>query len=258
MILVENVFQHYGIRPVLKHISFAVKAGELVAVMGPNGMGKSTLLAVMAGMLSPQKGYVEIDGKRRRRTEEEELAVRQVTYFLPATPWLPPNITGRAYLVAIGRIYSVEDEHLFEHVDRLFTLFNLTEKADSLISSYSTGQTKKLAVAGALVSEAKVLILDEPFSGGLDPSGLLALRKVLKRLAEDDKITVCMATPVPEFVEELAHRVIVLKDGEVLACATPEELRKQAGCEGNLEEVLEEMINPQTLANVEQYLEGRE
>ena len=89
MIQLQQVTQHYGVRPVLRRIDLTIETGELVAVIGPNGMGKSTLLSVMAGVLSPQHGKVLIDGLERKSTVEQELAIRQRTVFLPDRPWLP-------------------------------------------------------------------------------------------------------------------------------------------------------------------------
>ncbi|MCP6726047.1 ATP-binding cassette domain-containing protein, partial [Klebsiella pneumoniae] len=85
--------------------------------------------------------------------------------------------------------------------------------ADWPIRSYSNGQQKKVAICGALVSEAAVLMLDEPFSGGLDPAGIMALKRVLRRRVEHDGATVVMTTPVPELVEELADRIALISDG---------------------------------------------
>src|ERR1035438_6624358 len=102
MINVVDVTQHYGVRPMLRQINLRANEGELLALMGPNGMGKSTLLAVMAGVLTPQRGYVEIDGKRRRSSEENELTIRKQVVYLPDHPWLPRNRTGREFLMAIG------------------------------------------------------------------------------------------------------------------------------------------------------------
>jgi ABC-type nitrate/sulfonate/bicarbonate transport system ATPase subunit len=95
MIEVSHISHHYGVKPVLQDVTLSVGAGELVALMGPNGMGKSTLMAIMAGVLWPLKGYVEIDGKRRRSNEENELAIRQKVVYLTAEPWLPSLRTGR-------------------------------------------------------------------------------------------------------------------------------------------------------------------
>ncbi len=253
MIKVVGLTQHYGVRPVLKNIDFHVKPGELVTVMGPNGMGKTTLLAAVAGALWPQKGYVEIDGLKRRSSEEAELEIRQKTVFLPADPWLPELMTGRDFLLAVGRVYAVEDEGLIDHVEGLVRLFNLTDKADSAIGSYSDGQKKKIALCSAMVTDAKVMILDEPFSGGLDPSGILALKKVLQRLAEREDITLLMATPVPELVEELAHRIAVIRNGEIVAYDTPDGLRQFTGVKGDLQEVLEQLLDPHTQENIDHY-----
>ena len=104
MIDVVDLTQHYGIKPVLRGVNLQVGRGEVVALLGPNGMGKTTLLAAMAGVLSPQKGYVEIDGLRRKSSVENELAIRKKTVYLPDRPWLPVMRTGREFLLAVGRL----------------------------------------------------------------------------------------------------------------------------------------------------------
>ena len=254
MIRIVNISQHYGIRPVLKNINMEIQTGELAVVMGPNGMGKTTLLMVIAGTLSPQKGYVEIDGKQRRKTEEDELAIRKRVVFIPANPWLPDYLTGREYLVSIGNLYDVEDERLMDHIDRVLELFHLTDKQDTPMGAYSTGQRKKIALAGALVTQAPILLLDEPFSGGLDSSGILALKNILGRLAQRDDMTILMTTPVPEIVEEIANRIAILRDGELIAFDTAEGLRNQSGCQGPLGEVLETLLRPGTHDSISRYL----
>lgn len=256
MIEAVHIVQHYGIRPVLKDVSLEVHSGELVALMGPNGMGKSTLLAAIAGVLSPQKGYVEIDGVRRRSSIEGERGIRKKIYCLPDHPWLPMQRTAREFILDVGRIYEVDDEHMLNHAERLLDLFALTARADSPITSLSNGQQKKVAVCAALISDAPILLLDEPFSGGLDPSSLMALRKVMQHLAHRDDVTIVMATPVPEIVEGLADRVAIIRDGELVVCDTPEGLREQAGGANTLEQVLEEIINPQTLEHLDRYFKG--
>ena len=108
-----------------------------------------------------------------------------------------------------------------------------------------------------MITEARILILDEPFSGGLDSSALLALSQVLKRLADRKDVTVVMAVPVPELVESLAHKIAIIAHGKILAYDTAEGLRKIAGCTGGLPEVLEELIHPDVFENIESYLQGR-
>ena len=256
MIRVVDVTHHYGVRPVLWHVNLEISKGELIAVLGPNGMGKTTLLGVIAGALWPLKGHVEIDGLRRRASEQDELAIRRRVAYLPDRPWLPGNRTGREFLLAVGRLYDIEDDRRMNHVDRLLRLFDLDKEGDWPIRSYSNGQQKKISLCSALVTEAPVLILDEPFSGGLDPSGIIALKKVLQHLAADCDVTVVMAAPVPELVEEVAHRIAILADGRVTAFDTADGLRRQAGCSGPLAEVFERLVHPQTMDNLRQYFEG--
>lgn len=253
MIRVVNVTQHYGVRPILRDLSLEVQGGELLVLMGPNGMAKSTLLSVMAGLLTPQRGYVEIEGKVRRSSVEAEREIRRRVVYLPDQAWLPLLQTGREFLMSVGQLYAVEDLRLMDHVDRLLDLFQMKEHADTPIRSYSSGQRKKIALSGALVTEAPIMLLDEPFSGGLDPSAILALKQVLKRMAERTDVTIALATPVPELVEELAERVAVMRAGQIIACDTIDNLRRIAGTSGPLSEVYERLTSPQTLDRIERY-----
>lgn len=257
VISVKNVWHHYGIRPILKDISFDVERGELVVVMGPNGMGKSTLLGVIGGILHPIKGHVNIDGKIRRNSIEEEKAIREQVVYLPDDPFLPPRLTGREFLLAVSELYSVDGLKAMEHAEKLFEVFDLKEKADSPISSYSTGQKKKLGLCSALITEVPILILDEPFSGGLDSAALLAMSKILKMMADRDDITVIMAVPVPELVEPIADKIAIIANGELKAYDTPENIKQQAGGDCSLAESLEKLAHPDRIDTLENYLESR-
>lgn len=253
MIKVIQVSHHYGIRPVLRDISFEVKRGELVTLMGPNGVGKSTLLGIVAGLIGPAKGAVEIGGLRRRETEEQELQVRKQVAFLADQPWLPEFKTGREWLMAVGQVYEIESERLMDHIGRLLALFQLSEKSEAPIRTYSNGQKKKIAICGALVTEAPVLVMDEPFTGGLDPAAILALGRVLKHLAERKQATILMASQIAEMIEPLATRIAILEGTQLKAYDTLEGLRQQTGCAGALPEVFEKLVHPQTLEQIENY-----
>lgn len=257
MIDIVNVWHHYGVRPVLRNVSLRVNAGELVVVMGPNGMGKTTLLSVTAGLIAPLKGFVAIDGLRRRSSIENEIAIRRKVAYLPATGYTPGHHTGRQFLLSVGRVYGVEEERLMDHAEKLLELFDLAEQADQWIAGYSSGQQKKIAVCSALIAETPVMVLDEPFSGGLDSSALLALSGVLKRLAAERGTTVLMAVPVPELVEGLAHRVALIQAGDIVAYDTVDGLRKQAGFDGPLPEVIERIVHPGGSDKLAKYFEGR-
>ncbi|MCI0747371.1 MAG: ABC transporter ATP-binding protein [Verrucomicrobia subdivision 3 bacterium] len=253
MIKVIDVSHHYGVRPVLSHINLEVRAGELLVVMGPNGVGKSTLLGIIAGLIAPAKGYVEVNGLRRREREEIELQIRRQVGFLPDHPWLPEFMTGREWLLAIGELYDIDPDRFMDHIPRVLELFQLSDKGDAPIRTYSNGQKKKIAICGVLVSEAPILILDEPFTGGLDASAILALSRLLKHLADCADVTVVLASQVPEIVENLAHRIAILGSNRLVACDTMERLRAQTSGSGSLLEVFEELVNPETLEHIESY-----
>lgn len=254
MIEVVNVWHHYGIKPVLKDVSLKVEPGELIAVMGPNGMGKSTLLALIGGILHPIKGHVSIDGIRRRSSAEDELEIRKKMVYLPDDPYLPLMFSGRQFLLSVGRLYDIEEQRLMEHIDMLLPLFDLEDKADSPIQSYSTGQRKKIGLCSALVAEPSIFVLDEPFSGGLDSAALLSMGKILKNLADRKDVTVVMAVPVPELVEPIAHKIAIVANGEIVAYDSAQGLRRQTSCDGPLPEVLEKFLHPNIVEDLDNYI----
>jgi ABC-type multidrug transport system ATPase subunit len=255
VIELHEVTQHYGVRPVLRGINLRIERGEVVVILGPNGMGKTTLLGVMAGVLAPQRGEILIDGLRRRGSEEEELAIRKRTVYLPDQPWLPANRTAREFILAVGRLYDVDEERLMNHVDQLLNLFDLWDQGDSPIRSLSAGQKKKAALSSALVTEAPILLLDEPFSGGLDPSGILTLKRIIQHHARRKEATVVLTSPVPELVEEIATRIVVLHDGEILAFDTLDGLQRMTGYRGPLDQVLQRLIFPETSQKLDTYFQ---
>lgn len=253
MIELTDVWQYYSSKVVLRGVSLSVASGEVVVLMGPNGMGKSTILSVMAGLVSPMSGHVKIDGKQRRSSVEDELAIRRKTFHLPAQPKLPSGLTGREWIVGIGRAWGVPDMRLFEHVDRLISIFAMEDVIDSTPSSCSTGQRQKIALAGMLASEAKVLLLDEPFSGGLDPLGISAIRRIIEHMAHQGEHTIVIATPVPELVQDFADRVAIVVDGTIIACDSPRELQRQTATD-RLDLAYEKLVRPGDRSAVDAYI----
>lgn len=254
MIRVQQISHHFGHKPILKDVSLSVPTGELLAVMGPNGAGKSTLLSAIAGLILPAEGHVEVDGKRRRSSAPDEMAIRQKMAYLPASPWMAMNMKVLAWLGNLGHIYGIPTPRVDEHSQSLLELFHLTEHMDTPIRSCSTGQRKKVAICGALITEASYLVLDEPFTGGLDPSAIRALERVLKHLADEEQRTVVIASQLPELVEAVADRLAIINDNRLAAIGTLDELREQAQCAGTLSEVFEKLTQPQSEDEVDRYL----
>ena len=131
-------------------------------------------------------------------------------------------------------------------------MFDLGPEGDRPINSLSNGQKHKAAICAALISDAPILLLDEPFASGLDPAGILALKRVLQRLVQHGR-TVVMTTPVPELLEELDSKLVILRDGQVLAFDRLPGLRQLAGADGSLANVLQHLLHPETLKNLDRY-----
>lgn len=245
MIQASRIVHYYNVHPTLRDVSIEINEGELVVLMGANGCGKSTLLGVMAGFLCPLEGQMKIDGIQRRSSIDAEISIRKKIAYLPDHPWLPSLKTGREFLMAVGQVYDLPALHVMEHMERLLALFHLTEKGDSLIKSYSNGQKKKIAIAATLITDAPVLLLDEPFTGGLDPSAILALKTLLKKLGERRDVTVVMASQLPEIAADIADRIAVIRDGQILHYDTVKQLlaRQQSD---HLENALGKILNPET------------
>jgi len=199
-----------------------VKPGELVAVMGPNGMGKTTLISLMAGVLCPIKGKIEINGRPRRHSVEEEIEIRKKVVFLPDNPYLPLRSTGREFLLATGMLYEVESFRLMEHIERLLPLFDLEEIADSPIRTYSAGQKKKIGLCSALVTEAPVMILDEPFSG-IDPITVFEAQEVIRELKQRG-LGILLTDHNVRDTLEITHRSYIINLGEIVVAGPKDEL----------------------------------
>ena len=252
MIQVSGVFHHFGLRPVLIDVNLTVESGRTLAIIGPNGMGKTTLLNIMAGVLSPAEGMVWINGLQRRSSAEYELLIRKRTMYLPAEIWIPHGITGRDLVLGVGETWGVDNRRLFDHTDRLLKVFQMDRIADAAVSGYSSGQKKKIGLCAALVSDASILLLDEPFSGGLDPAGLTAMKEILKHLTSCQDRTVVLTSPVPELVEEVADDVLILDGGRVLKHAPVRDVIRDSGAV-TLNEALRKLIFPETEGELQEY-----
>lgn len=256
VIRVESLVQHYGLKPILKNVSFEVFRGECVAIVGENASGKTTLLDTLGGLFGFESGRVEIFGKGRRATVGEERFIRRRTCYLPIEPIVSPYSTVREHWLATAQLWGRTGSKVFPELDALAQAFDLIESLDSPIKSLSSGQCKKVQLGGALLTNTELLILDEPFSGGLDPAGIRALQRILQRLAESDDRTVVFSTPVPELIESIADRVIVLRHGEIAEVGTPAELIAAADGATTLTEALVKLSHWEANDGVDRYLDA--
>ena len=215
-----------GGKVALASTSLNVRRGELLALVGPNGAGKSTLLKCMAGLLRPQTGSIVVDGRDRFR---EHLAIRTFTTYLPDQPNIFLHFSGAEHLQLIGDLYGVEKGERDRRIKSFASLFDLTEVLEQPVATFSNGQYKKLALAATFLTNARIYLLDEPETGGIDPPASAALSQILQALRDRHDVTVVWATQVLDLAEKLCDRFAIVDDGRVKACGTLPELREKAG-----------------------------
>ena len=240
MIEVNQVSKSFGSTQALEGISLRVKEGELFGVVGPNGAGKTTLLRCLVGLLQPREGNVRLDGLDRRT---QDLEIKRFSAYLPSNPHVYPNFTARRWMKMMADIYGVPADVRDERTDQLLRMFDLTEIADKRVAFYSDGQYKKTAVCGVLVTGVRLYLLDEPFTGGIDPSGHEVLKEVLRGFREDKDTTVVYATQILELAEQVCTRIAILDRAKLIAVGTVEELQQQAGAsEPSLSEIYAKLV----------------
>ncbi|MBC7338294.1 MAG: ABC transporter ATP-binding protein [Firmicutes bacterium] len=223
MIKTDGLCKRYGTLTAVDGLNLEVGPGELFGFLGPNGAGKTTTIRMLTGLLRPTAGRVFIGGYDVQR---EPVRAKALLGYVPDEPVLYEKLTGREFLTFMADLYRVDGSRRNERIPELLELFGLTERGDDLIQSYSRGMRQKIAVAGALVHEPRVLVLDEP-TVGLDPRSARVLKDVLRALTGRG-VTVFMSTHVLEIAERMCTRVGIIDRGRLIACGTMEELRAQA------------------------------
>lgn len=204
----------FGLRWALQDVSLSVRAGEIVALVGPNGAGKSTLLRVVATLLRPTAGVVWVGD---RRWPPEGPGVRSAVALLGHQPWLYPDLSAEENLRFYQRLYGWPDDP--EARRTALAQVGLAERAQDRVRGFSRGMLQRLALARVWLSPARVLLLDEPFTG-LDVVGVAAARRALQeRAARGDAVLVALHDPGSLSV---AHRVVVLVRGRAVAEGPPE------------------------------------
>jgi ABC-2 type transport system ATP-binding protein len=229
-----GLFQRGPIRQVeaLREITLDIPKSQMVGLLGPNGAGKTTLLKILATLLLPTSGRVEVAGvdllsypHRARQFIGLILAGERNLYW---------KLTGLENLLLFAGLYNVPKGLAKKRAWELLRQVGLLEFANTTVEKYSTGMRKRLAIAKALIHEPKVLILDEPTSG-LDVSGKREVWQALKDLQAATKVTMLLATHDMEEAETLPERLLLIHQGRIIADGAPAQIKAQAGNQnGNL------------------------
>jgi daunorubicin resistance ABC transporter ATP-binding subunit len=223
-IAVEGLTKRYGALVALDGVSFSVPAGTILGLLGPNGAGKTTAVRVLTTIIRPDAGRASVLGYDVVRDAD---AVRYRIGLAGQYAAVDGNLTGRENLRLIGRLTQLPRGHIAARADELLGRFELADAADRVVRTYSGGMRRRLDLAAALVHQPPVLFLDEPTTG-LDPHGRLELWDILRELVADGT-TVLLTTQYLDEADRLAHRIVVVDRGRIIAEGTPAELKARVG-----------------------------
>ena len=226
-VTVDGLTKSYGSTTALDGVSFSVGAGEIFGLVGPNGAGKTTTLRILSTLLEPGDGSASVFGDEVGRDSN---AVRESIRYLPAEAGAYDNMTGRQYLEFVAGFY-LDDPG--PQVERGVEIAALGDRIDDDTAEYSTGMTRKLLVASALMTEPRLAILDE-VTTGLDVRNARRVRDTIDAYPDDDRSVLLSSHDMLE-VATLCDRVALLNEGEIVGVGTPEELVERYDGE-NLEE----------------------
>jgi ABC-2 type transport system ATP-binding protein len=218
-------------RPAVDGIDLSVRRGELYALLGPNGAGKTTTLRMVTGLLAPDEGQIEVLGIDLASNPS---AAKQKMAYLPDDPLLYGKLKPTEYLEFVAGLWGIAAEEAEPRARRLLDWLDLTKHAHELTEGFSRGMKQKLALAGALIHEPELLILDEPLTG-LDAAAARQVKDLLvSHVAKGG--TVILTTHILEVAERLAQRIGIIRQGRLIAEGTLAELRERTRG-GSLEDV---------------------
>lgn len=215
-------------------ISITVESGDIYGFIGHNGAGKSTTIRAVVGVLDFTEGDIIIDG---HSVKTEALECKRITAYIPDNPDLYENLTGIQYLNFIADVFELSPDDRAGRIKKYADAFEIKEALGSLISSYSHGMKQKVAIIGALISEPKLLVMDEPFVG-LDPKATFTLKEIMRDMCEKGA-AVFFSTHVLDVAEKLCNKVAIIKKGKIISSGTMGELTHGE----SLESVFLEVVN---------------
>ena len=219
MLEVKNLRKRFGDFEAVKGVSFTVSEGEVLGFLGPNGAGKSTTMRMITGFLPPTSGTAVIDG---HDISADAIAAKGVLGYLPESAPSYRAMTVGDYLTFVAEIRGCAD--VKKAVADVIEKAKLGKRANQTIETLSKGYRQRTAFAAAIINDPKVLIMDEP-TDGLDPNQKFEVRKMIRKMAEEEKKAVIISTHILEEVDAVCTRALIIARGEIKADGTPDKLR---------------------------------
>ena len=220
MIEIKNVTKKYGNIPAIKNITFDVNDGEIFAFIGHNGAGKTTLIKSIVGIHSFDEGDILINGKS---IKVDPVACKKEMAFVPDNPELYEQMKAIDFIDFICDMYEVPQDIREKNIRKNAKLFEMEDKLNDTIDSFSHGMKQKIALIAALAHDPKVLIMDEPFVG-LDPKAVFDVKEIMNEMIQEGKI-IFFSTHILDVAEKLCSRVGIIKKGELVKVGSMEEIK---------------------------------
>ena len=223
MIRVEHLTKTFGEIQAVRDVTFEVGMGEIFAFLGPNGAGKTTTIKMLTALLRPTGGKIEIAGLDPSSQQNE---VRKRIGIVFQDPSLDDELTALENLELHGALYEVPRKTRIERSESLLKLFELWDRRNSPVKQFSGGMRRRLEIARSLLHVPKIIFLDEP-TLGLDPQTRNQLWAQVKKLNEEERVTVFLTTHYMDEADRTAHRIAIIDHGTIVAMGTPAELKAQ-------------------------------
>ena len=221
MIEVKNVTKKYGSFVAVDDISFTINDGEVVGFLGPNGAGKSTTMNMLTGFIEQTEGEIIVDGYNMLKKPKK--AKREIGYMPEGVP-LYMDLTVKEFVTYMAEIKKVNKKERKEKVEKIIEQTGLKDVEKKLVKNLSRGYKQRVSMAGALVGEPKILILDEP-TVGLDPKQITEIRNLIKDLGKTH--TIILSSHILSEVSQICNKVIIINKGKIVAVDTPENLENK-------------------------------
>ena len=221
MIEVKNITKKYGSFTAVDNISFKIEEGEIIGLLGPNGAGKSTTMNMITGYIEPTEGEIKVEGYDISKKPKKAKA--QIGYMPEGVP-LYSDLTVKEFVTYMAELKKVDRKTRKEKVEKIIKQTGLKDVEKKLTRNLSRGYKQRVSMAGALVGEPKILILDEP-TVGLDPKQITEIRALIKELGKTH--TVILSSHILSEVSQICNKVIIINKGKIVAIDTPENLEKK-------------------------------
>ena len=221
MIEVKNITKKYGSFTAVDNISFKIEEGEIIGLLGPNGAGKSTTMNMITGYIEPTEGEIKVEGYDISKKPKKAKA--QIGYMPEGVP-LYSDLTVKEFVTYMAELKKLDRKTRKEKVEKIIEQTGLKDVEKKLTRNLSRGYKQRVSMAGALVGEPKILILDEP-TVGLDPKQITEIRSLIKELGKTH--TIILSSHILSEVSQICNKVIIINKGKIVAIDTPENLEKK-------------------------------